>query len=65
MKFCYIGHKNWCKLVSPFSDTMSEEEEEIGSASSLVGRVKLARQEALRKKLEAEMTDQDKLKEKM
>ena len=44
---------------------MSEEEEEIGSASSLMGRVKLARQEALRKKLEAEMTEQDKLKEKL
>ena len=56
---------NWSELVSRFSDTMSEEEEEIGSASSLMGRVKLARQEALRKKLEAEMTDQDKLKEKM
>ena len=48
---------NWLKLVSRFSDTMSEEEEEIGSASSLMGRVKLARQEALRKKLEAEMTE--------
>jgi hypothetical protein len=30
-----------------------------------MGRVKLARQEALRKKLEAEMTDNDKLKEMM
>ena len=44
---------------------MSEEEGEIGSASSLMGRVKLVRQEALRKKLEAEMTEKDKLKEKL
>jgi hypothetical protein len=30
-----------------------------------MGRVKLARQEALRKKLESEMTEQDKLKERL
>ncbi len=47
------------------ADTLSEEEDEIGSAGSLMGRVKLARQEALRKKLESEMSEKDKLKEKM
>jgi hypothetical protein len=47
------------------SDTLTEEEDEIGSASSLMGRVKLARQEAIRKKLESEMSDKDILKEKM
>jgi hypothetical protein len=47
------------------SDTLTEEEDEIGSASSLMGRVKLARQEAIRKKLESEMSEKDILKEKM
>jgi hypothetical protein len=47
------------------SDTLTEEEDEIGSASSLMGRVKLARQEAIRKKMESEMSEKDILKENM